>query len=202
MKGEPSPPNCKTLINHAHKCAESARRGSCCFKLYSSALCVTLSGAVVIRDGGCRRGGSIKNLSCSVTRRSASPTLLSKPLIKVQIVLQPLSSDSIRLRALTLAHMNLVLYIESIYKPAWREPNELDGKEGFFPLSIRTLVGLGSLDVATLDGYTSRSQVLVRELTKGEQSPFVVSDPEVSRWGGRNLDPNGIGGPGATSLGY
>jgi len=113
---------------------------------------VTLSGAVVIRDGGCRRGGSIKNLSCSVTRRSASPTLLSKPFDKIQIgLLQPLPSDSIRLRALTLAHMNLVLYIESIYKLAWREPNELDGKEGFFPLS-RTLVGLS---FATLDGCKS-----------------------------------------------
>jgi hypothetical protein len=40
--------------------------------------------------------------------------------------------------------MNLVLYIESIYKLARREPNELDGKEG----SSRCrsgLVGLGSL---------------------------------------------------------
>ena len=35
--------------------------------------------------------------------------------------------------------MNLVLYIESIYKLAWREPNRLDGKEGFFPMSIWTL---------------------------------------------------------------
>ena len=78
--------------------------------------------------------------------------------------------------------MNLVLYIESIYKLAWREPNELDGKEGFFPLSIRTLVGLGSLLQHLTD--TSRSQVLVGELTNGVQSPVAVGDPEVSKQGG------------------
>ena len=91
--------------------------------------------------------------------------------------------------------MNLVLYIESIYKLAWREPNELDGKEGFFPMSIRTLVGLS---FATLDGCKSipspgRGVDERRAISRRRQRPR-------SQQGGGVQPPeemltNGIGGP-------